>query len=915
MKKSWVTEGFEDFRKGTFGNGGQNIYVSRAGVLQRIYQYDLNHNGYFDLVFANCQNHHEAVPSYIYKLDGTKEELPAQGALSGTAVDLTGNGYKDIIVSGYYDMAAPFASTDIYYGSAEGYSEKRHIKIPTPFTEDCCYGNFNGSGKTALVFAMPLYKTVRIFYQTELGIEWDRYIDLPIDAALITAADLDGDGYDELIVRRKSDDTVVTVAGSSSAMELTSATVYWGGPEGIKIENRTEFPELSPSEVLQPEDEKTMQSNMEKKFKTPRLLKKVVWNGKECFTVSSGKKIYFIGAGKNRNLERVLELEVPLAIAVAAGDINGDGYDDIAVASRVRNPDDIHKQCSYIYWGGPKGFSQTNRTVIDTQQACDVEIQKFSSEKYCDVLFCQSSVGHAYTNNAILYIGCDEGIKGKAFTFRSEDSRRAFMVKNPYMEPLVLILNHYSRSSVGFDKTYVYYGGKDGYSPERREEVPCWCAVDSLSCDLNDDGWAELVVCNNSENSLHLDPGSHVHHFGPKGFEPEKSYLLPTKMGWGGFCADFNHNGYLDLVFVYNHYKDLIIFHGSENGFKKSTIIELKKEDGTPYGSPRWIGGADLNKNGYIDLIIPLIDSERTLILWGSEKGFSIERKTELAVFHGACARVADLTKNGYPDLIIGTHTETPKLGELTSHNPHHSFVHIYWNGPEGLKENNKTVLRADACDALCVADFNNNGWLDIFACSYHGGKDRDINSFLYWNREGRFHELDRQLIFTHSASGAIAADFNEDGYIDLAVANHKVWGDHKGFSSVWWNGPNGFDIKKRTDLPTCGPHGMTVVEPGNQLDRGPEEYYISVPYKLPENAQVKSISWEGEIPPKTWVKAQIRFAETQIGLEFSEWINVNQSITSEIQNGQWVQYKLALGAINSLRSPRLKKVIVAYEV
>ena len=41
-KRTWITEGFEGFKKGTFGNGGQNIYVSKKGVLQRIFQYDLD---------------------------------------------------------------------------------------------------------------------------------------------------------------------------------------------------------------------------------------------------------------------------------------------------------------------------------------------------------------------------------------------------------------------------------------------------------------------------------------------------------------------------------------------------------------------------------------------------------------------------------------------------------------------------------------------------------------------------------------------------------------------------------------------------------------------------------------------------------------------------------------------------------
>ena len=39
--KQWITEGFEGFSRGSFGNGGQNLYVSKKGVLQRIFQFDL----------------------------------------------------------------------------------------------------------------------------------------------------------------------------------------------------------------------------------------------------------------------------------------------------------------------------------------------------------------------------------------------------------------------------------------------------------------------------------------------------------------------------------------------------------------------------------------------------------------------------------------------------------------------------------------------------------------------------------------------------------------------------------------------------------------------------------------------------------------------------------------------------------
>ena len=65
-QQNWVTSGFDEFRRGKFGNGGQNMYVSKQGVLQRIHQTDVTGNGYVDLIFCNSQNHEEKVPLDIY---------------------------------------------------------------------------------------------------------------------------------------------------------------------------------------------------------------------------------------------------------------------------------------------------------------------------------------------------------------------------------------------------------------------------------------------------------------------------------------------------------------------------------------------------------------------------------------------------------------------------------------------------------------------------------------------------------------------------------------------------------------------------------------------------------------------------------------------------------------------------------
>ena len=916
---SWTTEGFEAFRRGSFGNGGQNIYVSKAGVLQRIHHFDLDHNGYLDLPYANCQNHHESADSYVYDMKGNRMGLHGFGARSGDVADLDGDGTPDVVVGGYYDMVTPYSPSDIYYGKKscerpDEYSENNHVRIQTPWAQDCCHGRFSDNRRPALAFTIPVYGEVRIFEQNEFGFQWEDYKTLAIACDLVAAADFDGDGYSDLACRKN---------------DSTETTVYWGGRDGISLSAKTAFDDVVPGELMSAEEEQGVQSELEKKFVAPRLLETVKWCGRSCYTLSTGKKYIFYACGEDRVFRRVFEIPVLMGLSIAAGDFNGDGLDDVAIASQVRHPADKMRQQSFIWLNSPEGFVEKNRIAVDTRSACVVA----ALDNY--VLFGQCAAGNMYTNDALLYSFERGSLCEAPRRFEGEDVRRAFLFRDSRGELRVFLVNHYARCCEGYDKAYLYWGDKDGYRADRRAELPGWCAVDTIPADLDDDGWAEMIVCNNAENSLDKDPGNYVHSFGPSGFDPSRSYTLKTDIAWGGVVADFDHDGYLDFCSVCDHWNALGFFMGGPDGLKRAYDVVLypDKGGGKPVskransqgildarrplkregaGDMRWPIAVDLDLDGWLEIVVPTMYHQTSIVFRGGPEGYSLERSYKLGAYNAPCVKAADLNKDGYPELMFGGHTITPREGRAPECMPHHSFVHIYWNGPEGFRESRKCILRSDAADSIAVADFNRDGWLDFFVGSYQGERDRDVNSFLYWNRAGYFHEFDRREFITHAVSGAIAADFNRDGFIDLAVANHKVYSDHVGMSVVWWNGPDGFSDSPRqmTLLPTCGPHGMSAVEPGNQLTRGPEEYYYSEPWRADKAVVVSGTSVDAECPPDTWTKLMVRASPTRHGLLASEW---REPSGVAVPAGHYLQYRLELGANLSLRTPRVTKVRIDF--
>jgi hypothetical protein len=295
---------------------------------------------------------------------------------------------------------------------------------------------------------------------------------------------------------------------------------------------------------------------------------------------------------------------------------------------------------------------------------------------------------------------------------------------------------------------------------------------------------------------------------------------LPETTGAGCAFFDYDNDGWMDIYLVnsgkcdfYDPHPPLrnALYRNNRDG----TFTDVTEKAGVGVGGyGQGVAVGDYDGDGFPDLYVTQYG--RSVLFHNNGDGTITDVTEKAGVACPGWASSAawfDYDNDGRLDLFVGHFVEFDKSKNLpcaSGDSPGYCIPRLYKPMTNWLFHNNGDGTFTDVSKAsgiggflgkawgVVAADINNDGRMDIFVAN------DTVQNFLFVNRgNGKFEEVGSQAGVAYSEAGrprsgmgVDSADFNQDGWMDLFVANI----DHEMFSLYQNNHDETFDDRA---LPT----------------------------------------------------------------------------------------------------------------
>ena len=914
-----VDETFEDFAKGELDAAGQNIYISRKGEIRTIRRFDLNNDGFIDLLFNSTHNIDASIPASITTMSPNRQmqtrPLQVDGSLAAAIADLNRDGYPDVVFCPNPPaLQSPRRHITILYGGKDGWPSSRSnglltVNYPKSEVGALVVADLNGDSwpdiitlnSSAWLAQQPDGNIARIYWGGRHGFLFTSYKDIGIEGAFkMVTGDFDSDDAMDV----------------AFLTENNTIHILWGekpAKGSVETENKKEEAKSNGS-VLETETNVILKTT---EFKLPGSGALSIaaadsdGDGRiDLLVGSNNNSIYIINGKGERSWGKPGIIPNVSALSIAAGDIDKDGSLDLVISPFSPRSEDSSIK---ILWGDKGGFSSSRMSALNAPKTVASAITDLGGDGHMDIICATLQGEKTYTTESIIYIGKESReFERSEKGIPSNGASHVAVIPPDENRTTGIVISNSKTGNLNEElPLLLYWGSVDGFKVDNRLEIPFNSGYHSSATDLNEDGFVDLIAINSMHGGQSDNPYRGVNIFwGSKdGYDfKNRRKVLNEENASTCNIADLNRDGYLDIVVgFFDHFDNrptkLVIYYGSETGFELKDRVSILSEGRS--SSPTI---ADYNNDGWLDIAVSSYSEDLLRIFWGGTEGFMKERQQIIKLPTVIDLETADLNNDGYLDLIASSYND-----EVNQH--YDTGVMLFWGGPDGFGEWNAQWLPGNTVLGPVSADFDNDGYLDLFFPSYHGDNTREaLPMYLYWGGDDGFTTQRRTTLFGDSGGDALAADFNKDGRIDLAVSSHAINGSHsKAVSKIYYNDGKRFlssDIKIEY-MPSPGCHWMWNYDMGNIYTRKPEQTYISSMVDWDKKVNEGKISYDALVPSGTKLTVAVRSSATKESLKEMKWRKVESGGFTVNEDDRHLQYKFTLGSDNGDRYPVLKKVSV----